>query len=451
MENRRSFIKKSGLGIAVALSAPTIIPASVLGRQAPSKQITIGMVGTGRQAVNVNLKQGFLALKNCRVVAINDVDSWRMDRCEEAIREAYGGSAPVRKYGDYRELIADEGVDAVMCSTTDHWHVPVGVTAVLAGKPVCMEKALSIGYHHSRALIGAVAEKKAANRLDSEFRSNPAFRRAAQAVRNGVLGKLVRATVGVPAELNGASIGPQKTMPVPRELNYDMWLGPAFEAPYTMRRVHEPRVLNSRPGWLRIADYCNGMITNWGAHLWDIALWGLDRERERPLTVEGGGTFGKGLWNTIESFELKFTYRDGFVVDYRIDAPYVKFEGEKGWLKVEYPSKLEASAPALLKALDAPGEHDFSATLPDKADFLRSIETGQPALQPLEVGHNVYATCYMGLCCATLGRKLTWDAGNERFVDDNAANAMLNRPIRAKWLNDEVARWMENYQCAALK
>jgi len=451
MDNRRAFIKKGGMGIAAALSMPTIIPASVLGQSAPSKQITIGMVGVGRQAVNANLNNGFLKLDNCRVVAINDVDSWRMDNCEKIVNKAYGSASAVKRFDDYRDLIADKGVDAIMSSTSDHWHVPVGITAAMAGKPISSEKALSISFSHSKALIEAVKANKVANRLDSEFRSNSNFWKVVQGVRNGVLGKLTHVTVGVPTELNGASIGPQKTMPVPKELNYDMWLGPAVEAPYTMVRVHEPGNINSRPGWLRIHDYCNGMITNWGAHLWDIALWGMDREYEMPVTVEGSGGFGKGLWNTIENFDLKYTYKDGFTASYKIEKPYVKFEGEKGWIQIFYPKTIEASDPALVAALEKPGEFDFSGTLSDKADFLRSIETGKPALEPLEVGHNVYSICYMGLCCAELGRKLTWDRSKDLFVDDNAANAMLNRPFREKWINKDVAQWMNKFQTVPLK
>ncbi len=451
MENRRSFIRKSGMGIAAAITAPTIIPASVLGQNAPSKVITIGMVGAGRQAVHANLNNGFLNIKKCRVVAVNDVDTWRMENCEAVVNENYGSSNAVKKYDDYRDLIADKGVDAIMCSTTDHWHVPVGITAAMVGKPICMEKALSISFNHSKALIEAVKAHKVANRLDSEFRSIDAMAKVAQGVRNGVLGKLTGVTVGVPKELNGATIGAQKTMPVPKELNYDMWLGPAFETPYTLKRVHDSKNIRSRPGWLRIHDYCNGMITNWGAHLWDIALWGIDREYEMPLSVEGSGEFGKGLWNTLERFELKYTYKDGFTASYKIDKPYVRFEGEKGWLQIIYPKKTHASDPALIKALDEPGKFDFSGTLSDKDDFLRSIETGKPSLEPLEVGHNVYAICYMGLCCATLGRKLTWDSAAGRFADDNAANAMLSRPFRDKWINRDVADWMHKFQSVPLK
>ena len=446
MQNRRSFLRKSAFAAMSAIPVPTIIPASVLGKNAPSKQITIGMVGTGRQAMQANFHIGFRTLKNCRVVAVNDVDSWRRKAALERINRAYRTKNAVKEYEDYRDLIADKGVDALMCSTTDHWHVPVGIAAALAGKPVSMEKALTLCYNHSKALVNAIKVKGVANRLDSEFRSGSEIWRPIQGIRNGVLGKLTHVTIGVPVEMNGATLGPQKDMKVPAELNYDMWLGPAFEAPYTVNRVHPVHSIHGRPGWLRISDYCNGMITNWGAHLWDVALWGMDREREMPVTVEGTGTFGKGIWNTIQRFNLKYTYKDGFQVDYIMGKPYVQFNGEKGWIRIFYRKPPTASNPALLKAIDEPGKYNFSKTLSDKADFLRSIETGKPSLEPIDVGHNVYSTCYMGLCCLTQGHKLTWDSVKERFVNDNAANAMLSRPFRTKWLDKEVADWMNKFQ-----
>jgi myo-inositol 2-dehydrogenase/D-chiro-inositol 1-dehydrogenase len=264
--------------------------------------------------------------------------------------------------------------------------------------------------------------------LDSEFRSIREMNRAVELVHNGVIGKLIEVNVGVPGELNGSALGPQKTMPIPKELNYDMWLGPAFLAPYTMQRVHEPKNINSRPGWLRISDYCNGMITNWGAHLNDIALWGMNKEYVHPISVEGIGTFDKGIWHTISSFDLKYEYADGLILKYVIDVPYVKFIGEKGWIRIEYPNKLSASDESILKF--KPGKNDISYkdTLSDKADFLRGIETGEPTMEPLEVGYNVYLLTMMGLISVTLGSKLYWDQKKEKFIDDNAANTMLVRP-----------------------
>lgn len=447
---RRTFIKSSSATAISGIFAPTIVPASVIGKNAPSNQINIGMVGTGRQAINANLSNGFLKLDNCRVIAVNDVDSWRMDLGAKTVNDSYSNAGKkydgVKKYDDYRDLIANDDVDAVMISTSDHWHAPATIAAALAGKHVSMEKAFSVAPMHGKAVVEAVKAKGVTGRLDSEFRSIREMNRAVELVHNGVIGKLIEVNVGVPGELNGSALGPQKTMPIPKELNYDMWLGPAFPAPYTMQRVHEPKNINSRPGWLRISDYCNGMITNWGAHLNDIALWGMNKEYVHPISVEGTGTFDKGIWHTISSFDLKYEYADGSVLKYVIDVPYVKFIGEKGWIRIEYPNKLSASDESILKF--KPGQNDISHkdTLSDKADFLRGIETGEPTMEPLEVGYNVYLLTMMGLISVTLGSKLYWDQKQEKFIDDNAANAMLIRPFREKWLDQSVIDWMNKYQ-----
>ena len=447
---RRDFLRKSSLLTAGALAVPSIVPSSVFGRTAPSNQINVGMVGVGRQAIEINLKRGFLTLDNCRVVAINDVDSWRMDQGKKLINNTYSKNGKkyngVKEYDDYRALIANKDVDAVMVSTTDHWHAPQTIHAALAGKHVCMEKAFTVAPAWGTATVEAVRKTGVANRLDSEFRSLPKFHRAIELVHNGTIGDLVKVVVGVPGELNGSAVGPQETTPIPEELNYDMWLGPAFPAPYTEKRVHEPKVVNSRPGWLRISDYCNGMITNWGAHLNDIALWGMKKEYELPVSVEGTGVFDKGLWHTISAFDVDYTYADGLKLKYKIDKPYAKFIGKDGWIKIEYPDKLTVSNESILKF--KPGQNDISYadTLSDKADFLRNIETGKPSLQPLEVGNNVYMLTMMGLFAVKLGRTLQWDNATRMFVNDNAANSMMTRPFREKWIDKNVVDWMNKYQ-----
>lgn len=449
--SRREFLRKSSLLTAGTVILPTIVPSTVFGRNAPGNRINIGMIGTGRQAVRVNLTDGFLKLPNCQVIAVNDVDAWRMELAAKTINDAYSGQkgrnySGVRSYDDYRDLIANKDVDAVMVSTTDHWHAPQGIAAAMAGKHVCMEKALSISFSHSKALIEAVKMKKVANRLDSEFRSLRHFWKAVEIVHNGLIGRLTHVEIGVPAELTGSAVGPQPEMSVPEELNYDMWLGPAFPAPYTLHRVHDPKTINTRPGWLRIDDYCNGMITNWGAHLCDIALWGMKKEYELPVKVAGTGTFSKGLWNTIESFKIDYKYADGLTMKYTIDKPYTKFTGEDGWVSVGYPDILEASNPDFISFDSPSGMLDYSGTLSDKEDFLRAVELGSDSLQPLEVGHNVYFTTLMGLIAVKVGHELTWDDKNQQFVDDVAANSMLNRPFREKWLDRDVVDWMNKYQ-----
>ena len=454
--NRKEFIKRSGIATLGGLIIPTIVPSSVFGKHAPSNRITIGMIGVGRQSVSANLENGFLKLNNCQVIAINDVDSWRMGNATKVINDSYAaqrgsGYSGVRSYDDYRELIANKSVDAVMISTPDHWHAPAGIAAALAGKHVSVEKALSVSYSHSKALIEAVKMKGVANRLDSEFRSLDSFWKTIEIVHNGLIGKLTNVKVGVPAELSGSALGPQPEMEIPKELNYDMWLGTAFPVAYNVHRVHDPKTIETRPGWLRIEDYSNGMITNWGAHLVDIALWGMKKEYELPVSVSGTGNFSKGIWNTIESFEVLYKYADGLTMNYTIDRPYVKFEGDKGWIKITYPDKMEVSDPSFLKYTPGPNEISYKGTLTDKGDFLHAIETGKKAFEPLEVGHNVYFTTLMGLIAIKQGTEINWDNQAMKFKNNSAANAMLNRPFREKWLDRNVIDWMNKFQQVALK
>ncbi len=454
MHTRRDFIKKTSAISAGTLIAPSIVPATVLGKNAPSNQINVGMIGTGRQAVNVNLNQGFLKLPNCRVIATNDVDRWRMNDATRIVNDHYSKNGKeykgVKEYDDHCDLIANKDIDAVMVSTTDHWHAPATIAAALAGKHVCMEKAFSVAPAHALATVEAVKQTGVANRLDSEFRSIRTLNRGIELVHNGLIGEITFVEVGVPGELNGSALGPQKTMPVPKELNYDMWLGPAFPAPYTLQRVHEPGTINSRPGWLRINDYCNGMITNWGAHLNDIALWGIKKEYELPVTIEGSGTFDHGIWNTINAFEIDYEYADGLKLKYRIDTPFVKFYGTDGWIRMDYPNELKVSDQKILDFKPGKGDISYENTLSDKADFVRMIETGKQSLEPLEVGYNVYLLTYMGLISATLQRKIHWNQKTHQFSNDNAANAMLARSFREKWIDQNVVDWINKYQAFEL-
>jgi hypothetical protein len=143
---------------------------------------------------------------------------------------------------------------------------------------------------------------------------------------------------------------------------------------------------------------------------------------------------------------VDYTYADGFKLKYKIDAPYVLFKGEMGWVKAEYPDKITVSDDSILKFEPGKDQVSYNNTLSDKADFLRSIETGKPTLEPLEVGYNVYMVTMMGLISIKLDDELTWDQKTERFVDNNAANAMLTRPFREKWLDKNVIDWMNRYQ-----
>ena len=164
------------------------------------------------------------------------------------------------------------------------------------------------------------------------------------------------------------------------------------------------------------------------------------------MSVEGTGTFDKGLWNTINAFEIRYEYADGLKMTYSIDIPYVKFIGKDGWIRMEYPSTLTASNEKILDFKPGNEGISYEDTLTDKEDFLQSIESGKPSLEPLEVGNNVYMLTMRGLYSVSLGRKLQWDNATRQFVNDNAANALMTRSFREKWLDKQVVDWINKYQ-----
>lgn len=318
-----------------------------------------------------------------------------------------------------------------MIATPDHWHVPMAIEAARAGKHISLEKPISTCIEHGRQLVKAIKKAGIITRNDSEFRALPKFARAVELVHNGRIGKVERIFVAVPSD--GPPLPAQPNMQVPSELNYDFWLGPAWEVPYTEKRVHDIKVNNRRPGWMRVDSYCNGMISNWGAHLMGIVQWGNNTEYTGPISIEGTGEFDKGLWNTLNKFNIKYRYANGVEVFFKIERPYVRFEGTGGWIEVEYIDKLTASSQAILDSPTGAGEISYKDLPSDKEDFLLAIKNGKQTIEPLETAHRTISMCQLGLISIKTGSILTWNPETEEIVNDNAASALLNIPIREKY------------------
>jgi myo-inositol 2-dehydrogenase/D-chiro-inositol 1-dehydrogenase len=434
---RRQFLKNSIAGAAgMALIGPAIIPASAIGTKAPDNRITIGMIGMGRQAYHSNLKS-FLNSPDTQVLAVCDVDAWRLDNARKAVEKHYANSRRSNTfkgcsaYKDFRELLDRKDIDAVMISTPDHWHVPMAIAAAKAGKDICCEKPLTLSIAEGRALSDTVRRYKRVFRTDSEFRSHSCFQRACELVLNGRIGKIYTIRTGVPA--GDIACSPQPIMAVPEELDYDLWLGPAPQAPYTEKRVH-PRHSYDRPGWMRVLDYCEGMVTNWGAHLNDIAQWGNGTERTGPVEVEGSGKYpSDGLWNVLVDFEIRYKYANGVRLIYKISRPYVRFEGTDGWVEADYNNRsLAANPESILKSPVRPDEIHLPLK-DEKRDFIDAVKTRGQTLADAEVGHRTTSLCQLGHIAIQLGRKLRWDPDAERFTNDDTANRLLSRPMRSPW------------------
>jgi predicted dehydrogenase len=435
---RRTFLKQSATGAAGTLIIPTILPSAVFGRSAPSNRINVAVIGCGRQSVAHNIPQ-LLKSENANLVGVCDVDGWRLQKAVIQANDEYSkqkGSTykGCKDYSDYRDVMRNKDIDAVMISLPDHWHVPMAIEAARAGKHISLEKPISTCIAHGRRLVQEIKKHNVITRNDSEFRTLPMFSRAVELVRNGRIGKIQRIYVAVPAELNGAALPPQPNMPVPPELNYDMWLGPEWEAPYTEKRVHAIKAYG-RPGWMRVSNYCNGMISNWGAHLMGIAQWGNNSEYTGPVSVEGGGDFDKGLWDTLNRFDIKYEYANGVELFFKIERAFVRFEGTEGWVEIEHPDKLTASSQAILDSKIGTDEMQIRNLLSDKEDFLQAIKNGKPSLEPLETAHRTISMCQLGLISIQTGSKIIWNPATEEIIEDNAASALLNRPIRGKYFS----------------
>lgn len=442
--SRRQFLKTAGALAAGAAVGPMILPRSIFGANAPSNRITMGFIGMGRQAHAANVP-GFIELPEVQIVAVCDVDSWRLDAAKKQAEDYYAKKSPGGTYKgcatfkDFRELLARRDIDAVMISSPDHWHAPIAIAALKAGKDVSLEKPITRYIHEGRIIAGLALKHKRVFRVDSEFRSLEPMHRAAELVRNGRIGKLHTMRTGSPRE--GFPPESEDVTPVPADLDYDLWLGPAPQVPYIQKRVHAPRDLNSRPGWMRNLDYCDGMITNWGTHLNDIAQWGANTERTGPVEIKATGKFHDGkVWNVLESFEAWYRFANGIELFYQMGEPHVRFEGDKGWIQVNYiadklhPDRLQASDPAILKEKIGPEEIHFPLKS-EKQDFIDAVICRGQTLEDAEVGQRTTSLCHLAHICIQLGGvKLRWNPEKERFPDNDDANKLINRPpMRAPW------------------
>jgi len=422
---------------ASALAVPYVIPSSALGLAgtvAPSERITIGMIGLGRQAIAYNLPY-FLGQRDAQVVALSDVDQWRLDLNDQRDIVLYGRKRTWPKgrlercarYRDFRALLARDDVDAVMITTPDHWHVNMALAAIKAGKDICCEKPLSTCIAEGRLLADTVARSDRVFRTDSEFRSYPMTVRAVELVRNGRIGQLKTIRMSIP--ITDPALPQQPEMLVPKGLDYDMWLGPAPLKPYTEKRVH-PRKSYERAGWFRNTDYCQGVICNWGYHLSTVAQWGNDTERTGPVEIKGHGSFppADGLWNVIRDFNVEYRFANGVRLLYdSVKSPHVRFEGTAGWVDYIFPNRLDAEPKSLLTAKIGPDEQHFPLKH-EKRDFLDCVKTRGKTLEDAEVGHRSTSIGQLGLIACRVGKTLRWDPDKEQFTNNDEANRLLRRP-----------------------
>ena len=444
----RRAILKTGLGAAVTAGFPTIVPATVFGQTAPSNRINIGAIGVGR----ISRGHDLAAIRKydfARIMAVCDLDANRVEQGKTLVNGYYAKDGKpydgVTGYRDYRELLANKDVDAVVISTPDHQHAVLAVNAVRAGKDVYLQKPASLTITEGRYMSDAVRASKRIFQIGSQQRSWKQFHRACELVRNGRIGEVKHVEVGLPGDPSGPE-APE--MPVPANLNYDAWLGTTPLVYYTEMRVH-PQKGFDRPGWLRCEQFGAGMITGWGAHHVDTAHWGMNTELTGPVEIWGTAEFPThGLWNVHGKFKTEARYANGMTMSISGDYPNgIKFIGTKGWIFVTREENvtasdpggqikgqpLEASDPKILDSVIGPNEIHLPTSPEHHGNWLDCIRTRKETLAPAEIAHRACSTCLLHHIAMKTKRKLYWDPVKERFKNDDEANAMLSRPQRAPY------------------
>jgi predicted dehydrogenase len=462
--NRRRFLKAAGAAIVL----PTILPGCAwqqTRRYSASSRITMGVIGWGMQGPGNT--QNFLHQDDCQVVAACDLDKNHLKNAVDTINGRYQ-SKDCKAYHDYRELLAREDIDAVMIAVPDHWHELVATEAARRGKDIYGEKPLAHTVAEQQAIVRAVEKHKIIWQTGSWQRSVPTFRKAAEIVRNGLIGTVTHVEVGLPDghyDFAGtepallkklASLGENITSPAqvvpgtrawdlavtppPAELDYDMWIGPSQTEAYIEARVHENWRWNYNTG--------GGQLMDWIGHHCDIAHWGLGFDRTGPSEVEGHGDFppANAIWNTSPKYRIEATY-DKTVTGYPVDVSMtiaggypdirggVKWIGTGGWVWVDR-SGFDASNPEWKRYKNLPDElARVKLYVSDNhwRNFLDCVKSRQPTITPVQTAHHSTIPGHLGLISMLTGRAIRWNVKREEIIDDPEASKLLTREYRAPW------------------
>ncbi len=453
--NRRNFLKTAGAAIVL----PTILPSSVLGRGGkalPSGTITMGVIGWGSQGPGD--ASNFLREQDCRVVAVCDVDKNRMQNGVNDVNRRYRNQ-DCKGYTDYRELLARPDLDAILMAVPDNWHGVVATEAANKGLDIYGEKPLARTIAEQQAIVKAVQANNLIWQTGSWQRSQTTFRKAAEIVRNGLIGEVTRVEVGLPGGQGGAprelmqklAALPERVNSLsrltpanaeawklavtdpPAELDYDMWIGPAEKQPYIAARVHYNWRWNYNTG--------GGQLLDWIGHHCDIAHWGMDWDNNGPSEVEGKGDMPPkdAVWNTAGRYRIELKYPGNVTMviaggsnDIRGGAKWI---GKDGWVWVDRGG-FDASNADWKRGRNL-SEELRKVKLYESSDhyrnFLDCVKSRKPTITPAETAHHSAIPGHLGLISMLTGKKIRWDVKTEKIIDDPEASKLLSREFRAPW------------------
>ena len=413
-QSRRGFLKGVGQGVAGTAAGvaafPYVAPASALGlggRPAPSNRVTVGKLGCGGRGGGIGAVGG-------EIVAA--YDPWK------SRRQRYSRSG-AKAYDDWRDLLADPGIDAVAIASTDHWHVPLTIAAARAGKDMYTEKPLGVSLAQDFAAREAIRRYGRMFQYGTQQRSSAHCRFGCELVRNGFIGEVRELLVVAPDSTPGGSSEPQ---PVPPDLDYEMWLGPAPWRPYMGQA-------GGGNDWWHTYDYAIGFIAGWGAHPLDILVWGYDTHLAGRWEVEGTGFIDpQGRNDAVCRWDVRLRFENGVRMTFRPGGDYTQFTGTRGWVGISR-GRLAAEPASLLKETIGPGMVHLQESRSHGGNFAEAVRTRRDPVANIEDAVHSDTISHVSDIAIRLGRKVVWDPRAERFVGDEEANRRMTRAMREPW------------------
>ncbi len=427
--SRREFVRRSATAVAGAIVLPSIIPSTALGmggKLPPSDRIVFGIIGTGSQGMSDC--RDFLRLKKeVQFVALCDVDANRLAKAKEDIDKAQGDNA-CRTYGDYRELLAKETVDAMLIALPDHWHGIIYSEVANKKINVYGEKPICRTIEDGKTIVKAVKNNNITWQTGSWQRSQANFHRGAELAINGRAGKIKRIEVGLPD--GGRGIGTPPIKEVPPGLNWDLWLGPALKVPY--RGV-------SHWDWRWILDYSGGQLTDWAGHHIDIANWGAGLEHTGPVEISGEGIYpAEGIYNAPVEYDFMCKYASG--IEMRVAnasrMPHgmgTTWYGDLGWVHVDRGNRISASDPKILEEVIGENETHLYKSDDHYQNFIDCVRSGKETIAPVDVAYRAISVGLLGEIAMTTGQVIKWDPEKEEIIGNARASRLLSRPYRQPW------------------
>ncbi|MGO8837343.1 MAG: Gfo/Idh/MocA family protein [Limisphaerales bacterium] len=434
---RRRFVGGLLQTALLTAAAPNFIPLRVLaGDNTPSKKIQIGHIGVGGEGTY--LLENFVGVNGAASVAICDPFRERRENAAKIVKDRLG--LEPKLYNDFRDLLADKSVDAVVVATPDHWHVSIGLAAVRAGKDIYLEKPLGHSLDQNKAMLEACRKHKRIFQYGTQQRAQEILKRGVELVLNGYIGDLQRVEVWAPGGDGGGSLDP---IPVPDGLDYDLYIGPAPMRPCTKDRI------TSHGSWF-FSDYALGFIAGWGAHPLDIAIWGMDSDKSGPFSLAGTGSISTpdALFNTYTKWDVEIKFHDDVTMHFmsaQVAQPIVQkyrgdnwedngttFFGTKGWISLGR-STYAASNQDWFKLNPCAGSKRVLYCNKYYKAFVDSVRERSPSVAPIQDAVRSDAISHLSLMAMKTGSEVVWDPKKYKIKSPKEFNDQMTCPVRGDW------------------